>query len=558
MTTITTPQPAPPTIELLDALPPIMRRPLALIDDRAYAATWLPVRVTVTEHTGPDGTLVPCDPPLVQTGTRCFILRDDGRLFGEGGDAPLADLGLDVILPERPLPSRTWSTPGLTAYRAGHRPDPVDVFNRVTDVVSRFLDFDRSLAPQRTMAEMVACYVLATWFLPAFNVVGYLWPCGERGSGKTVLLHTVAEMAYLGHVILAGGSYASLRDLAEYGATLAFDDTENLTNLHKADPDKRALLLAGNRRGSTVTMKELGPDRVWHTRHVNAFCPRLFSAIRLPDSVLASRSIVIPLVRTPDRYRANADPLDHDAWPHDRRQLIDDLWALSLAHLPELRSYERSVNRRARLAGRTLEPWRAILAVALWIDARDVPGRLQREQEFEPREPWEGLDELEMETGILMALDADEMAEPDELDLWGRMEALSVRYQHERSDLEADDITALVIRALCLCAVDTVKASGAFNREQEIPSHFVFATQQITRYTQSLTTLQDGDPDAVTVRRVGRALSRMRLHKAPRPGGKGGRRWNVKISDLERWTAAYGLTLPERLNPGPQFRPLRF
>ena len=190
------------------------------------------------------------------------------------------------------------------------------------------------------MAEMVACYTLATWFLPAFNVIGYLWPSGERGSGKTVLLYTVAEMAYLGHVILAGGSYASLRDLAEYGATLAFDDAENLSDARKTDPDKRALLLAGNRRGSTVTMKEQGPDKVWRTRHVNAFCPRLFSAIHLPDHVLASRSIVIPLVRTPDRYRANADPLDDEAWPHDRRGLIDDLWALGLAHLPELRQYE--------------------------------------------------------------------------------------------------------------------------------------------------------------------------------------------------------------------------
>jgi len=89
------------------------------------------------------------------------------------------------------------------------------------------------------------------------------------------------------------------------------------------------------------------------------------TSIQLPDNVLASRSIVIPLIRTPDRYRANADPLDDKAWPHDCRQLIDDLWALTLAHLPELREYERAVSQKARLAGRSLEPWGAILAVAL-------------------------------------------------------------------------------------------------------------------------------------------------------------------------------------------------
>ena len=61
-----------------------------------------------------------------------------------------------------------------------------DVFTRVTNVVSHFIDFDRSLADQKTMAEAIACYILSTWFLDAFNVIGFLWPNGDRGSGKTI------------------------------------------------------------------------------------------------------------------------------------------------------------------------------------------------------------------------------------------------------------------------------------------------------------------------------------------------------------------------------------
>ncbi|MCK4316518.1 MAG: hypothetical protein KAX24_12180, partial [Anaerolineae bacterium] len=55
---------------------------------------------------------------------------------------------------------------------------------------------------------------------------------------------------------------------------------------------------------------------------------------------------------------------------------------------------------------------------------------------------------------------------------------------------------------------------------------------------------EDGDPGRITDRRVGRVLGRMRLQKAPRPGGKGSRRWRVTLGDLQRWTAAYGLILP--------------
>ena len=526
------PQPAPPLIELLAAPPPVMRRPLALVAGRAYAAAWLPVRITTTEGRDKAGNLVQYDPPIVKTSTRRFVIRDDGLLFGDGGDAPIDALDIDVLLPERPRLSHTWSTEGMQAYCADQRPDPAAVLNRVADVVSRFVDFDRSLANQRTMAEMVACYVLATWFLPAFNVIGYLWPSGERGSGKTVLLHTVAEMAYLGQVILAGGSYASLRDLAEYGATLAFDDAENLSNLRKTDPDKRALLLAGNRRGSTVTMKEQSTDKGWRTRHVNAFCPRLFSAIHLPDNILATRSIVIPLIRTSDRYRANADPLDHEAWPHDRRRLIDDLWGLALAHLPELREYEHAVNDRARLTGRTLEPWRAILAVALWVDDQDAQGVLRRRMKPGRDPGWEKWEEMQML----------ETEETNEMGLWERIETLSVRYQRERPDLESDDLTVLVIRALCYCAVGAIRAISA--NMGETPSHLVFTTEEIVVFAKAIARINDGNENYLTNRRVGRVLGRMRLRKAPRPGGKGGRRWWVTLGDLQRWTAAYGLPLP--------------
>jgi hypothetical protein len=318
------PTPVPAQVELLDTEPQAIRRPLSLLaDGHAYSATWLHVRVTQTESVTKNGEILRHNPPRVTTSQRLFVVRDDGRTFGEGGDATFEELALEIHLPERPPANKLWTTAGVKAYRAGQRPNPVEVFRRVADVVDRFIDFNRSLASQRTMAETVACYILASYFLDAFNVIGFLWPNGDRGSGKTQLLTVACELGYLGQVILAGGSFASLRDLADYGAMLAFDDAENLSDAKHTDPDKRALLLAGNRRGNTVPIKETSGDRQWRTRYVSTFCPRLFSATRLPDPILASRTIVVPLIRTPDRYRANADPLDYKLWPHDRRKLLD-------------------------------------------------------------------------------------------------------------------------------------------------------------------------------------------------------------------------------------------
>jgi hypothetical protein len=498
------PQPAKALVELLDSAPAAMRRPLALIDTHAYAAIWPHVRTTTTEALDKSGNIIKLNPPRVTTEQRLFVVRDDGRIFGDGGDESLNNLGIEVHLPEIPTAEKLWSAPGVKAYKAGHRPDPADVFKRIVEVVGRFIDFDHSLADQSIMCEMIACYILATWFLDAFTVVGFLWPNGERGSGKTQLLLAVTELAYLGQTILAGGSYASLRDLADYGACLAFDDAENLADSRRSDPDKRTLLLAGNRRGNTVPMKEQRQPGVWQTRHVNTFCPRLFSAIRLPDDVLASRAIVVPLIRTPDRYRANADPLDYKLWPYDRRKLVDDLWALSLTYLPALSRYETLVNDNADLTGRNLEPWRAILAVAMWLQDAGVEG------------------------------------------LWDRMQELAKNYQQERPEMESGDLTALVIRALCHCAVSAISAVA----NGTPPKTWILKTADITAAAKVVAADSelDIDPDRVTSRRVGRVLSRMRLEQIPRPGGHGSRLWRASAGDLQRWATLYAVPLPDPLS----------
>lgn len=504
-------QPAPPVVEMLDTPPLTLRRPLSLAEGRAYAATWIHTKTTVTESLDRDGNIIKHNPPIETTSQRLFIVRDDGTIFGEGGDAPMDDLGLDVRLLEIPATEKLWSARSVKAFRQGQRPDIPTTFNRVVDCVDRFIDFNRSLADQRTMGEMVACYVMGTWFLDAFNVAGNLWPNGEKGSGKTQLLITVAKLSYLGQVILASASFAALRDMANYGAFLAFDDAENLSDPKRTDPDKRTLLLAGNRRGNTVAIKVMGPDKNWITEHVDTYSPRAFSAIRLPDATLASRTIVVPLIRTPDRYRANADPSDDAAWPHDRRKLVDELWALALANLNKLPPYEARINQEATLTGRNLEPWRALLSVALWLDENGVPG------------------------------------------LWHRMEKLSRDYQTERQDMESGDLTVLVIRALCRragCDVSDLNDVSDVNTEG---GRWNMQTSQITESAKRIAEEQELDIDieSITSRRIGRAMGKMRF-KQKREAGKGTKGWTVTAEELQGWVVSQGLFVTKQSNqPDP-------
>ncbi|MCA9942034.1 MAG: DUF3854 domain-containing protein [Anaerolineales bacterium] len=513
---------APPTIELLDEAPAMMTRPLALIDKHTYLATWVYVKATTREKEI-KGEVITLAEPIEDVKQQLVILREDGVIFTEGaGDKsyrPIQETGIIFKLPEIPQQDKLLSSISLKEYAEGKRPDPVDVFHRVTAVVNTFIDFDRSLASQQVMTELIACFILATWFLPVWKVVGNLWPNGDRGSGKTQLLVVVCELAYLGMVVLAGGSFATLRDLADYGATLGFDDAENLADPRKADPDKRTLLLAGNRRGNVVTLKEKDGNNGWKTRQVQTFSFRLFSAIHLPDNVLASRTIIVPLIRTPDRKRANADPLEYELWPYDRRQLMDDLWCLALAYMNEVQPYEGKINQEARLLGRNLEPWRAVLAMARWLDDKGVSG------------------------------------------LWHRLEQLAIDYQQERPNLELSDYTALTIRALCRLMATKISAPFGISdvydvsdiRQMMGKGEFVFLTKYIT--SQAHKVIEDDeldlDTDKITSRKIGRVLGTMRFVKEREPG-TGNRGWKVGLDDLERWTTAYGMSLFKELGlPDP-------
>lgn len=366
------PQAVQPTIMLLDDAPLTLRRPLSLIDGVAYVAIWPYVRVEQKEALDENGNIVKLNPPHVTTEQRLMLVRQDGRIFGDG-TVPLSDLRFQVKLHIIPSQHRLWQTRAIRAYVNGARPDPCDVFWRLVGVYDHYLDFSRSLESQKSMCCLSACTSLMTWFSEAFDVLPYPWPNGEFGCGKTKWGNVWVATSYLGQMLTLGGSFAALRDLADYGAAMLFDDAENVEDKN-TDPDKKALLLSGNRRGMEVPLKEQNANRKWEIRWVNAYTPRAFTSKKKPFGALETRSLLIPLARTADSQKGNRDPIRLEGWPTPHQALQDDLWATALRLLSEAKACWAELDAETSLVGRQFEVWRAPLAVARLFEKYGVEG----------------------------------------------------------------------------------------------------------------------------------------------------------------------------------------
>lgn len=469
--------------EILDLAPEVMDRPLRLIDGKAYAATWLPI----APRADVDGKESQME-LVIFTKDREFYCSEDIR-----GSRALDDLPLRIDLPYVPAPDKLMSPAGFRAFMSDASPTPLEVFSQVSECVDRFVSFESSLTDQRGMRELVACWIIGTYFLDAFDVVGYLWPTGERGSGKTQLLNTVSSLAYLGKTTTAGSSFASIRDDAHYGATLAFDDCEDLKNMENS---KRELLLAGNTRGTLISRKEPTGQNGWRTVSINNFAPRLFSSIGMPDPVLGSRTISVPLITSLDTEKTRRSPVRTDDWSIDRQKIVDGLWSIGVNFLSRVRESDQEASRRSGLAARGHDIFRMPLAIAYWLQHDHNADRL-----------------------------------------WARLETLSARYRELQSEYEEPDLSTLVV----LAAHDLVAEKG---NDITVPTKLI-ANHAYSR-ENGYDALAMDEASSAYVQRVGQLMGRLGFDKA---GHRDSRSWRLRQRKVEDVAKARGipLSLPTKL-----------
>lgn len=294
---------------------------------------------------------------------------------------PLSQAGFEIALSAIPRPGHTLSAEAYVSHVMEGKPiaGMRQSFDDVVASIDRFVAFDGSFASQSDMSEFLACWAIGTYATDVFDTVGYIWPNGERGSGKSQCLKTLMSIAFMGQTVTSSSSFATVRDEASLGATLGFDDCENIQRMENS---KRELLLAGNTKGAQVMFKEPGKkEGYWETKFMDAFAPRAFTSIGLPDDTLASRTVMIPLVRSGDIDKTRRKPTNEKDWVVDPSAIRDALWLNVARGLTEIEALKDEVNKSSDLSGRDFDIFQGPLTIALWLERHhEVEGIFARMQ----------------------------------------------------------------------------------------------------------------------------------------------------------------------------------
>ncbi len=233
----------------------------------------------------------------------------------------------------------------------------------------------------------------------------------------------------------------------------------------------------------------------WDTRYIDGFAPRLFTSIGIPDDVLASRTILVPLIRSGDTAKTRRKPTNPNDWSINPDSLRDEMWLSISRALVEIEGCKSDVNNATDLSGRDFDIFQPTLTIAFWLDKFcDVP------------------------------------------DLFARMVSVMESYHETKHRSQLPSFEYLVLQA----CFDLLKSGDSAKLQT---SEIAYAIGAVCR-DQDITdeTLVRADNQ-----KVGTMLSRLGFEKVAAHGR--GRSWHIKRAELERCARAASVTLVRTEEP---------
>jgi ribosomal protein S27AE len=231
-------------------------------------------------------------------------------------------------------------------------PEWRQVYESVRNAVSKFTRLDWNPA----LYDVVACWIVGTYFAEVFPAFPFLYPYGTQGSGKTRLLKTAVYLARHGFVV-TDPSDASLFRMAEaFKPTLGIDESLLGGQAWK-------LIRTAFKRGLYVPRVEKTGKEQFLLALFETYMPVAFSATEMPKDLGGceadeARAIFLFMQRMPD-------PTGRDPEPWDFKAERESLYMLRLCRANEVLSTFKALETQLEFFhGHEREIWLPLLTMA--------------------------------------------------------------------------------------------------------------------------------------------------------------------------------------------------
>lgn len=178
--------------------------------------------------------------------------------------------------------------------------------------------------------EVIALWVVGTYFFPILRSFPYLYFNATKRSGKTKMLYFLSKLCFNAFLVQDPTQAAYFRLADNNRATLLIDEMENINSKEKAEI--RSLLLGSYKEGIAVPRCEekrgKGNVKELVVKNYFPFSPRALANIGGFDDVLEDRCITFILQRSSNPEITNREIADADIF----QKLRNKLYRATLLH----------------------------------------------------------------------------------------------------------------------------------------------------------------------------------------------------------------------------------
>ena len=259
-------------------------------------------------------------------------------------------------------PKNGWSPKEVYRFLSGKEivNPPKQMFKEVRGQFKKYIDF-----PADEYYDVLALWVVGTFFFMLFNTYPYIHLTGMMSSGKTKCGKLAILMSFNGRESSSISPAALFRIVHNSRCSLFIDEAEAISRRDDKN-DFRLLLNSGYKRGGTAVRCE-GDDNA--PTEFDTYSPKIIGNIGGMDNVLTSRCLQVVMTKTlnPKLGRKEVDIYNSD-WTFVR----DSLYEFMMFHWKDVKQIYEGIDKKIpeEITNRDLELWKPILTIAKFVDVK--------------------------------------------------------------------------------------------------------------------------------------------------------------------------------------------